>query len=336
MFKAKKNNNYKKIILTLLILVFFSGVLLVNSVKAGETADDSCPAGEITLQVPVPGLGHCVKGFPEYIKAFYNFFMSIVGILAVIMIMLGGLQWIMAAGNAQKIAGAKTIIISAIMGLVLTFTSYTILNVLNPDVLTLKLNVSSIDLAEPVGNEVCKLSDNPLDGGQLVKDNATYDTPICGRKYLYAKKDANNTTTTAYCYGFTCGDHMNGRTSLCLKLDNDFSCQNSIHIVDADNMGWGERDWETNEAEVNVDHECGFLYWGYVNGTEIFMVGTKCGSDDVGYLDKDEYCQIDASAGAKFEMSSIDAKKDKKVKLVGKLKSFNTGCDKHGWNVKSK
>ncbi len=336
MLNHKKNIKYiyKKLILIILVLILSSSFLVGPSVNAGDS-NSNCPSGEIALQVSVPGLGHCVKGFPEYIKAFYNFFMSIVGILAVIMIMLGGLQWIMAAGNAQKIDGAKTIIISAIMGLVLTFTSYTILNVLNPDVLTLKLNVASINLVEPSGNEVCKLSDDPSEGGELIKDNSTYDTPICGKKYLYEKDDI-----AAYCYGFTCGDHMNGQTSICLENEGNRSCQTSLHIIDTENKGWGEHDWGAPMANLNKEQNCGKLYYGIYPGSdqEIFRIGTQCGSGDKGHLDKDEYCNIKASEGAVFTEEYLTTQKNAKknngkMYYVGRLKKAD--CDTYGWDKKN-
>jgi hypothetical protein len=63
---------------------------------------------------------------------------SIAGILAVVVIMYGGLRWATSAGNEQTISTAKETIISAIVGLLLVLGSYVILNFINPELVNLK------------------------------------------------------------------------------------------------------------------------------------------------------------------------------------------------------
>lgn len=68
-----------------------------------------------------------------YIAGLYQFFVGVVGILAAVMILYGGIQWIVAAGNSSRIQSAKNVIFSAIIGLVIAFTSYLLLYLLNPN-----------------------------------------------------------------------------------------------------------------------------------------------------------------------------------------------------------
>lgn len=137
----KGKNKKKKIRLLLFFCIFVLTVVLPNTTQAANP----CAKDEITLQVSIPGIGYCVKGFPQYLQALYNFFISIVGILAVIMLMYGGFQWLIAGGNPTKISGAKVAILSALAGLALTLSSYLILDLINPELTKLQLrNVTNI------------------------------------------------------------------------------------------------------------------------------------------------------------------------------------------------
>ena len=81
--------------------------------------------------VPIPGAGN-INTFPEYIKALYKFLVGIAGILAVMVIAYGGIIWLFSGGDSGKIGRAKELIIGAITGLFLAFTSYLLLYVINP------------------------------------------------------------------------------------------------------------------------------------------------------------------------------------------------------------
>lgn len=53
-------------------------------------------------------------------------FMGLLGIVAVIIILLGGFKWMTAGGNEEKVAEAKKLIISGIIGLVIIMSAYAI------------------------------------------------------------------------------------------------------------------------------------------------------------------------------------------------------------------
>ncbi len=81
----------------------------------------------------------------------YKLGVGIAAILAVIMIMIGGFVWIAAAGDSGKIGKAKTMISSAVVGLLLTFGSYILLQTINPDLVNftaLKIPVVGMQLVE--------------------------------------------------------------------------------------------------------------------------------------------------------------------------------------------
>ncbi|OGY89973.1 MAG: hypothetical protein A2927_02770 [Candidatus Komeilibacteria bacterium RIFCSPLOWO2_01_FULL_45_10] len=93
--------------------------------------------------VPIPGAGN-INTFPEYIKALYKFLVGIAGILAVVMIAVGGLLWLFSGGDSGRITKAKEIILGAVIGLLLVLGSYMILNTINPNLVKFKLFVPPV------------------------------------------------------------------------------------------------------------------------------------------------------------------------------------------------
>jgi len=53
-------------------------------------------------------------------------FMGLLGIVAVVIILLGGFKWMTAGGNEDKVGEAKKLIISGIIGLVIIMSAYAI------------------------------------------------------------------------------------------------------------------------------------------------------------------------------------------------------------------
>lgn len=72
------------------------------------------------------------------VKAIYKYAIGIVGILAAVVLMVGGVLWIVAGGNATAIGEAKSWIGASLTGLVLALTSYLILATVNPALVDLK------------------------------------------------------------------------------------------------------------------------------------------------------------------------------------------------------
>lgn len=55
-----------------------------------------------------------------------GFVLSFIGVLFLILTIYGGINWMTAGGNEQKVEKAKTIIINAIIGLLIVLSAYTI------------------------------------------------------------------------------------------------------------------------------------------------------------------------------------------------------------------
>ena len=54
-------------------------------------------------------------------------FMGITGVIALLMFILGGFQWMTAAGNAEQVKKGRDTLMWAILGLLVIFSSYVIL-----------------------------------------------------------------------------------------------------------------------------------------------------------------------------------------------------------------
>ncbi len=142
-------NRIKKIILiSFLFGVLLSPLFCVQAVEnptediGASTPKISTPIDFPKLNVKLPGLNfdkaictstECSNNWlAEYIQALYQYGIGIIGILAVITMMVGGIIWVTAAGNDQHIADAKKWIGGSLMGVLIALTSYVILNMVNP------------------------------------------------------------------------------------------------------------------------------------------------------------------------------------------------------------
>jgi len=76
---------------------------------------------------PAPG-GVPTKSLPDMIKTISTVVLGIVGGVAVLVLIIGGFQYITAAGNPDQVGKAKSTIMYAIVGLVICILSYVIVS----------------------------------------------------------------------------------------------------------------------------------------------------------------------------------------------------------------
>lgn len=170
--KLKKLNNLFLFIFFIIFVLQLIGLFIIVLISP------VCVEAQVTFtpQVTVPGSDfeqgapYTEKGegllIAEYIQAWYKFAIAGVGILAVVMIMAGGLVWLTAGGRANQISTAKDWIMGAVIGLVLALMSYTLLDILNPNLVTFKS--LKIDDLEGLDYLCCheitgaSYSDNPM------------------------------------------------------------------------------------------------------------------------------------------------------------------------------
>lgn len=110
-----------KIVLPMLIMVVAVAALASNSVSAltlqegAEAARcDECPRD--------------LFGDNGVFKQVTNTILYIVGIIAVIMLIIGGIRYVTSGGDAKKVTDAKNTVLYAIIGLVIAFLAFAIVN----------------------------------------------------------------------------------------------------------------------------------------------------------------------------------------------------------------
>lgn len=101
------------------------------------------PLISLALELDYPRIGDIEialgMDLNKLIAWFYYFIISIAGIAAFVMLIWGGIEWMTSAGNPTKIGEAKERINSAFLGLIIILSSYLILQVINPDLIMLRL-----------------------------------------------------------------------------------------------------------------------------------------------------------------------------------------------------
>lgn len=130
--------------------------------SAGTTASQKKENTEALFTIPdfqvkIPGMNKlatitCELGkecnipwIGQYIAGIYNYAIAIAGILAALVLMAGGVLWLVSAGDASRITQAKELIIGSVSGLIILVASYVLLIQINPDLVNLKsISITSI------------------------------------------------------------------------------------------------------------------------------------------------------------------------------------------------
>lgn len=79
-----------------------------------------------------------VPWISEYISGVYSYAISIAGLLAGVVFVIGGFQYLTAGGDSSRVSKAKERIKDALIGLFLTFGSFIILVTINPELVSLR------------------------------------------------------------------------------------------------------------------------------------------------------------------------------------------------------
>lgn len=147
--------------------------------------------------------------YRQYITAFYKFSIAAGTLIATILIMIGGMIWVTSAGNPGRIDKAKSYIIDSIIGVILLMSAYTILQVVNPNLVNLKsvtqqLKIPGVNIGACTylnsGKNYCRVAANV--------------------------EDCNTPGTTGSVAGYTSGTFFPGKdcAAVC-KTQTDGSCK---------------------------------------------------------------------------------------------------------------
>lgn len=189
------------------------------------------PANKTTTEIAFGGKKEFLN-IGDFIKVNYNYFLAIISVLAVLIIIIAGVQWTVSAGSAEVINSAKKRIGGALIGLVIAYLSFAILQTINPALVNLRLPQTWLirpqKLAPEFCNEIPEVKEFALaaENGKNI-DPATYtsvnlqtielDKMNCGNLYFF--KGGGKST----CSGDKCEEEK-----VCVKINNKYNCEKGI------------------------------------------------------------------------------------------------------------
>ena len=115
----------KKALIKQTLIVFglmVGALMLFSAVPEALAASTAINEGTDKPDI-VPGGG--LRGL---VLKIVNYFLGFLGILAVIMVIYGGVTYVTAAGNDESIGNAKKIIMYALIGIIIILLSFAIVN----------------------------------------------------------------------------------------------------------------------------------------------------------------------------------------------------------------
>lgn len=284
-----------------------AGVALAQATLPGQA--DVTPAN-IATEIIIPGskvelsvqgvFKGKIRDLADYMGIVYSFLISIVGLIAAVMMMVGGLQYLTAGGDKSKVDAGKSRIRNAMVGMILALSSYAILNTINPklvnfsvpDVSSVKTELAVLPWCEDLiasGVAVTQWSGDLTCGsvGQFARGNtaAGFDlegTPtgqLCiyyGDCKLVYTKFSSSSTYWATCMQVTGLERK--KVGEQMKADNNTHFGRCLHCADitasvARTIGYGLlddacRQWHTTltnfrNVEVPEKPEDKFRFWSY-------------------------------------------------------------------------
>ncbi|MFA5022019.1 MAG: pilin [Patescibacteria group bacterium] len=193
--------NKKLLFLSSVLLILFLVFPVLVQANSESQSDVKIIKPEINIQfggglvefedVACSG-GYCtVPWISQYIAALYRYGIGAAGILAVVMIMVGGFIWLMSAGSPDKVGKAKEFITAALTGLVLALFSFLILNTVNPRLTSLE-PLAVKDISYISGNSL-----NTPAKKSVIPDNTDANTRV---SELYQDCETNQDLARFDCY----------------------------------------------------------------------------------------------------------------------------------------
>jgi len=234
----------------------------------------------------------------EFLKTNYNLALALAGILAVMMIIIAGVQWVTSGGNSEMITSAKKRIGGALTGLLIAYLSYTILNTINPALVNLRLPQNFMLRPFKITPQDCKdaaagtkfalaaksgevVDKTKMQDPKLVMEALTADKMGCGDNFFLEGGGGST------CMGGSCSEK--GKTCLPFTLNGSEivkkpSCQSwqlAIHYsMDTgvvgllNNLSWftakvGDKDWLDDDVfSIRPVCQRGSIYYVTVQNEE--------------------------------------------------------------------
>jgi len=114
---------FAKLVLPLVICGILFGVTVAGTIDASAmTLREGAEAAKCT------DCPENLFGDTGIFKTITNTVLYIVGVIAVIMLIIGGIKYVISGGDAKKVTDAKNTVLYAIIGLIIAFLAFAIVN----------------------------------------------------------------------------------------------------------------------------------------------------------------------------------------------------------------
>ncbi len=113
-----------RFIFIIFITILLAGVIF-NFLKPTQAGDPSYGLNETAKTAEIP-ITENPNPFPEMIGSIIGWALGILGSIFLVIIIIGGYLWMMAAGNEEKVRKAKMLIGAALSGIFIIFVSYAV------------------------------------------------------------------------------------------------------------------------------------------------------------------------------------------------------------------
>ena len=115
-----------KNIAKLVLSVLMSGTMALIGIRSVSAASFTLQEGAEAARCD--GCPTDLFGDAGVFKQITNTILYIVGIVAVIMLIIGGIKYVVSGGDSKKVTDAKNTVLYAIIGLVIAFLAFAIVN----------------------------------------------------------------------------------------------------------------------------------------------------------------------------------------------------------------
>lgn len=125
-------NLLKKIILSVIVVLgLVAAPIAVTSTAQAATANEQLCTGSGSIWNA--GSNTCTDAngggtLDQFIKTIVNILLFIIGAIAVIMIIIGGIRYVVSGGDQKAVTDAKNTILYAVVGVVIAIMGYAIVN----------------------------------------------------------------------------------------------------------------------------------------------------------------------------------------------------------------
>lgn len=180
----------KKKLFFLFLILFALGAGFVSAQSALEVDYPTVPGAEAPSDTKT--------ALPDYVKYIFNFSLAIAGFVAFASFVYGGVKYLVSAGSAAAISDAKKQIFAGILGLIILFSSFIILNTVNPQLLFFDISKADpgpppeIVTLPPVEEQTLYATEIPL--GSLIDwhgdsiDNGSKTSPLYAYEGVLTEK----------------------------------------------------------------------------------------------------------------------------------------------------